>query len=205
MADLVLGIDEAGRGAQIGPLVVAAVAFDVDCLDVELARKLRDSKVVTASRREILATAIAGGAAWTGVTVRSAATVDRYVRSARLTLNDLERRMAAWLISRAPTCSRIVADGAHLFSRLKAQFPHLIALDHADEDHPAVMAAAVIAKVERDRLLDEIDTRCASLCGFVPRRGYPGPGMPEWIARHERFFGSPPPHLRQSWRSTSIR
>ncbi|HVV52519.1 MAG TPA: hypothetical protein VHO06_22825 [Polyangia bacterium] len=83
--------------------------------------------------------------------------------------------MAAALIRRAPPSDRIVADGRTLFHALERRCPTLTARDHADDTEPAVMAAAVVAKVERDRLLALLEKGCASLCGFIPRGGYPGP------------------------------
>jgi ribonuclease HII len=197
-----LGIDEAGRGAQIGPLVLAGVLVDVAQAAALLERGLRDSKPLSRARRAAIADAIRATAAWVGVEVRTAADVDGYVRAggrAGRTLNVLERRMAASLIRRAPGSSRIVADGRALFRALERRRPLLTARDHADDTEPAVMAAAIIAKVERDRLLALLEKECVSLCGFIPRGGYPGPETTAWIARHRAFFGSLPASTRATW------
>lgn len=202
---LTLGIDEAGRGAQIGPLVVAGVVLSDDASSELLSVGLCDSKRLTVSRKRALVGSIRQLAAWIGVEVRSAAVVDRYVGRVgmkhRTTLNALERRMASALIRRAPCGVPVIADGEALFGRLGRRLQGFMAEDHADVTKPAVMAAALVAKVERDRLLAKIDQLAQSLCGSIPRNGYPGITTTDWIARYRRFFGACPPELRQSWGS----
>jgi ribonuclease HII len=72
-------------------------------------------------------------------------------------------------------------------------------VNHADDTEPAVMAAAILAKVERDRLLAAIDKTSASLCGFIPRKGYPSRETTAWLARYQAFFGTLPPDARNTW------
>ncbi len=202
---LILGIDEAGRGAHVGPLVVAGVLLTPDTTGELLAHGLRDSKRLAASGRRALVDSICRLASWIGVEVRSAAIVDQYVAriamKRRTTLNALERRMASALIRRAPGPDSIIADGFALFGSLRRRFPTLLAEDHADTSRPSVMAAALVAKAERDRLLGEIDRRARSLCGSIPRKGYPGVTTTAWIERYQQFFGELPPEVRRSWGS----
>lgn len=199
----VLGIDEAGRGAQLGPLVVAGVVLSADAAEALGALGLRDSKQITAGRRDALVCVIRHHAEWVGVEVRSAEVVDRYVGRIGMkhptTLNSLERRMAAALIRRAPPGAQVVADGAALFGRMRRRVPGLVAEDHADETRPAVIAAALVAKAERERLLADIDRRARSLCGSIPRKGYPGAATTAWLARYRSFFGELPRDLRRTW------
>jgi ribonuclease HII len=70
--------------------------------------------------------------------------------------------------------------------------PSLRAANHADDTEPSVMAAAIVAKVERDSLLAAIDKTSASLCGFIPRKGYPDRETTAWLTRCQAFFGTPP-------------
>jgi ribonuclease HII len=197
-----LGIDEAGRGAQVGPLVLAGVVLGPGQAQHLLAVGLGDSKPLSAGRRHELAIAIRASAAWVDVEVSPAQLVDRYVAgrgTRRTSLNVLEQRMARALIRRAPAAALIVADGRTLFRPLERRTQNFRAVDHADETEPPVMAAAIVAKVERDRLLAQIENACASLCGFIPRRGYPGVETTAWLARYERFFGQLPPEARLTW------
>lgn len=207
-AGAVLGIDEAGRGAQVGPLIVAGVVLTADGAKALGALGLRDSKQITAGRRDALVCAIRQHADWVGIEVRSAETVDRYVGRIGMkhptTLNSLERRMAAALIRRAPPAAQVIADGAVLFARMRRRVPGLIAEDHADETRPAVIAAALVAKAERDRLLAEIDIRARSLCGSIPRKGYPGPATTDWLERYRSFFGELPRDVRRTWAGAAL-
>jgi ribonuclease HII len=200
---VILGIDEAGRGAQIGPIVLAAVSLRAAGLASLARQDLRDSKGLTPARRQHLVDIVRQHAAWIDVEVRAAAIVDRYVdgrnRRRPLTLNVLEREMATALIKRAPASTAIIADGLALFGPLRRRFAALSALNHADESHPAVMAAALVAKAERDKQLDVIDRACGSLCGYIPRRGYPGADTTAWLTRYQRFFGALPVDVRVTW------
>jgi ribonuclease HII len=206
-SDVVLGIDEAGRGALVGPLVLAAVAVDRAGFAALRRLELRDSKLLSERRRRDASEQIRRIATWIGLEARSAEVVDQFVRGDRighrLSLNVLEQRMALRLIRRAPTPAETVADGRRLFSPLSAKVPSLVARDHADQDHPVVAAAALIAKCHRDQLVDGIDEECASLCGRLPRRGYPGPETTAWIERYRSFFGTTPAHVRASWRQAA--
>ena len=201
-AKLTLGVDEAGRGAQIGPLVLAAVALTPEQCDLLLAAGLRDSKPLAARRRRALAATIRASASWAATEASSSRVVDRYVAGGfrgAPTLNVLEQRMATRLIRLAPPCTTIVADGQVLFRPLEDHFPNLRAVNHADDTEPSVMAAAILAKVERDRLLATIDKTSASLCGFIPRKGYPGRETTAWLARYQAFFGTLPLDALNTW------
>lgn len=150
-----LGIDEAGRGPMLGPMVMAAVALD-EAAALELAALgVTDSKHFGAGekahlRRAALVEAIIDRARFHEVVVVEIAEIDHAVRRGQL--NHLERQVAAALISRAPPCERICADGKRLFERLTRQFPSLRAEDKADARFVSVAAASLCAKVRRDAL-----------------------------------------------------
>jgi len=234
---VIVGIDEAGRGAQIGPLVLAAVAATSARLRALRCPGLRDPKGFSGERREALASAVRRHIIWSDVEVAPAAEVDMHVRAGRdggaANLNTLEREMAKRLLARAPSTAGgvalleqledrqrsdvppvdprqlsldlpadVVADGRALFGPLVGQVPCLLAFDHADVTHPAVAAAALLAKIERDRLLDDIDRRYASIVGPIPRRGYPGPETTAWLARYTSIFHATPEE-RATWRRRS--
>lgn len=96
---LTLGVDEAGRGAQIGPLVLAAVALTPPEALQLLDLGLHDSKRLTTTARARLAATVRSIATWTSTAASSARTVDRYIgtgaRRRRRTLNVLEPRRGA--------------------------------------------------------------------------------------------------------------
>ena len=199
---LVLGIDEAGRGPGIGPMVLAAVALDVDAEMLLAQAGVRDSKVfgsTSAGRqaRTRLAALIREHAAWSALEICEVPEVDAYV--ARSQLNLLERERAEILIGRAPTCVRIVADGRALFAPLVAQYPHLEAVDRAESAHMAVAAASICAKAMRDELFEAIARRYEPEFGALRGGGYVNPATVAFVAEYVRRHGQLPPEARKSW------
>jgi ribonuclease HII len=199
---LVLGIDEAGRGPGIGPMVLAAVALD-DASEALLAHAgVRDSKVFGSGiagkqARARLAALIRKHALFVSVEVCDVYEVDAYV--VRSALNQLERERASLLVHRAPACSRIIADGRALFAPLTAEFPHLEAVDRAESAHAAVAAASICAKALRDELFEAIALRYQPEFGVLRGGGYVNPATLAFVAEYVRRYGRLPPEARKSW------
>jgi ribonuclease HII len=199
---LVLGIDEAGRGPGIGPMVLAAIAMD-DVSATFLAQAgVRDSKVFGASaaaqrKRAELAVVIRQRAHWVALEICEVDDIDAYV--ARGELNHLERERARLLIQQAPACARIIADGRTLFSALTAEFAHLEAHDRAESLHTAVAAASICAKAERDRCFAAIAERYLDDFGILRGGGYVNPPTCAFVAEFVRRHGHLPPEARKSW------
>ena len=201
-AALVLGIDEAGRGPWLGPMVVAAVALDT-AASRRLARAgVADSKAFGAGpdahqTRSRLAALIRRHAAFAEVEVCHERIVDDYVE--RGALNVLERERAERLIAAAPPCRRIWADGRHVFGPLRRAFAHLRALDRAEDRFVTVAAASILAKVRRDELFGEIAARYAVEFGPVGGGGYINAATRAFVAAYRARYGTLPPEARRSW------
>jgi ribonuclease HII len=199
---LVLGIDEAGRGPGIGPMVLAAVALD-DGSEALLAQAgVRDSKVFGSGvagkqARARLAALVRKHALFVSVEVCEVSDVDAYV--VRSALNLLERERASLLVRRAPACARIIADGRTLFAPLRAEFPHLEAVDRAESAHAAVAAASICAKALRDELFEAIALRYQPEFGVLRGGGYVNPATLAFVAEYVRRHGRLPPEARKSW------
>jgi ribonuclease HII len=201
---LTLGLDEAGRGACIGPLVLAACALSAEAATQLLAEGLGDSKGFGSPRtgqprRAALAARIRSLAAWSAVRIVPAAEVDARARQGHL--NVLEREVARELAAAVPfPVHRIVLDGEKLFAGLARQLRSACALNHADASEPAVAAASILAKTERDRSYAEL---CAPLepdLGPIRGEGYPNPATARFLTAHLERFGTLPPGTRRSWR-----
>jgi ribonuclease HII len=200
--NFVLGIDEAGRGPALGPMVLAAVALDEKAAGLLASQGVRDSKAfgssVSARRtRAILKKTVEALASWVGLEVCSVETIDEYV--GRGALNLLERERAVRLIERAPVCGRIVADGRCLFSPLVNRYPHLDARDRAESVHTAVAAASICAKAYRDALFDEIAQRYQTDFGPLRGGGYVNRLTRAFVTEYVRRHGHLPPEARASW------
>ncbi|HSB60472.1 MAG TPA: hypothetical protein VLI67_02055, partial [Vicinamibacteria bacterium] len=149
LAGPTLGIDEAGRGPVMGPLVVAAVALRPQRAAALTRLGVCDSKLFGAGpeaqeRRAELAGHVVRRADFVGIEVFEHGEVDRYVALGRL--NDLERRAARALIAAAAPVRRIVADGRHVFGPLRQEYPLLEVFDDGESAHVAVAAASIVAK-----------------------------------------------------------
>ena len=200
--DLVLGLDEAGRGPALGPMVLAAVVLDDKAAGLLASQGVRDSKVFGSSAkarqtRAMLKKSVEELASWVGLEVCSVETIDEYV--SRRALNLLERERAVRLIARAPACRRIVADGRGLFAPLQARYPHLEARDRGESVHTAVAAASICAKAHRDALFDEIAQRYEVDFGPLRGGGYVNPLTHSFVAEYVRRHGHLPPEARVSW------
>ena len=156
---LVAGIDEAGRGCVIGPLVIAGVLVREEDLGALAALGVKDSKLLTAKKREALAPQIIRLAQKHVVLKVSPQEIDRAVESQRRLhkLNRLEAQTMAQIVTMLePNVAYIdAADvleqrfGQHILEASKFK-TRIISEHKADRTYPIVSAASIIAKVERD-------------------------------------------------------
>ena len=193
---MICGIDEAGRGPVMGPLVVAAVFAEDDGIFKDM--KVKDSKRLSPAMRERMYGEITAAAYYNVVTL-SAEEID--IMRQNLSLNDIELRMFADAVSEE-NVSRVYADCpdvsvSSFSSSLSAILGTEVTAEHkADDTYPIVSAASIVAKVTRDRMIEEISKEFGTGIGS----GYPSdPVTVEFIAKWIKDKGNPPPHTRRSW------
>ncbi|RAY12557.1 ribonuclease HII [Actinomadura craniellae] len=156
----VAGVDEAGRGACAGPMVIAAVILPAGRRD--RIEGLADSKLLTPRRREeIYARIVARARAWSVVVVPSR-DIDR-IGLHRCNITGMRRALAALTVRPAYALS----DG---FRIPGLDVPGL-AIPKGDQVAACVAAASVVAKVTRDRLMGELHERFPEY-GFDVHKGY---------------------------------
>ncbi len=175
----IMGVDEAGRGPVLGPLVVGAVVAEESSMEGFRELGVRDSKALTRKARERI--------------------YDRLVERYRLeyelilpaainhpdsNLSQLEYDTVSVLVARHEP-DLLVVDAflppEKLAKRLTRQFPSVavIAEWKADENYPIVSAASIVAKVIRDREVDRLKDIHGDLGS-----GYPGdPKTKTWLKR----------------------
>lgn len=179
MTAWVAGVDEAGRGPLAGPVVVAAVILDpahpIDGLD--------DSKRLSARRREQLYALIVHHALAHAVVRVEAAEIDR-VNILNATLAGMTRALQALAIAPA----HALIDGNRLPKVLPCPARAIVG---GDASEPAISAASILAKVTRDRILCDYETRWPGY-GFVRHKGYPTPDHLDALTR----LGPCPEHRR---------
>jgi ribonuclease HII len=205
---MILGIDEAGRGPVIGPLVLCGVWIRPARLHKLEEIGARDSKAFGSTdrarkRRSQLAAQIRGLVDHVVLLSVDAAEVDRRTRLGELNL--LEQELATAAISSGPPATRIVADGARLFGPLTATYPQLRALDHADETQPIVAAASIIAKDERDVQFSRIVAQFEAELGPIGGGGYANEATAAFLRAFFAHHGDLPSEVRRSWSWSVLR
>ena len=165
---LVAGVDDAGRGSVIGPLVIAGILVDSEDLPKLVQLGVKDSKLLSPSRREALAAEIKRMVKKHVVVKLSPAEIDRVVTTGRKLhkLNWLEAKAMAKVIELLHPDVAYV-DASDVFEeRFKQQileflpFKIEVVSEHkADRKYPVVSAASIIAKVERDREIAELKAK----------------------------------------------
>lgn len=157
---LVAGVDEAGRGCVIGPMVVAGIVVKVENLPLLIKLGVKDSKLLTPRKREALYPEILRLTEKYQIAKVFPYQIDKVVESARKLhkLNRLEAQTMAQVIE-ALKPDEVYVDAAdtveyrfrnHIQECLKIK-TKIVSKHKADRIFPIVSAASIIAKVERDR------------------------------------------------------
>jgi ribonuclease HII len=178
-ARLVAGVDEVGRGSLFGPVVAAAVILNPE----DRIRGLRDSKLLVAERREVLAEQIRARAVCFAIAAVDSATIDaiNIYQASRLAMLQAVEQLTikpdhllidAMLIDYACPQTKII---------------------HGDALSASIAAASIIAKVERDRMMCELDS-VYPLYGLASNKGYSTPIHIRGLREH-----GPSPLHRQSF------
>ena len=159
---MILGIDEVGRGAWAGPLVVGAAVLPDGC-EIE---GLTDSKKLTAKRRKLLEAEIKQKASGWGLGWVHPRELDE------LGLSDALRVATRRAVSRVEApYSQIIIDGTINFISGTGKGAYVTTLKKADLLIPSVSAAAILAKVARDEYMAAQDELYGGY-GFAGHVGY---------------------------------
>lgn len=169
-APCVIGCDEVGRGALAGPVAVGLAV--VDATVRRMPRGLRDSKMLSEPRREQLAPLAVAWAVHSAVGLASAEEVDAFGIMAALGLAG--QRAILRLRADGVDVERgvVLLDGNHDWLNKALTTPlNVVTRIKADRDCASVAAASVIAKVHRDRLMIEADSRVPGY-DWASNKGY---------------------------------
>jgi ribonuclease HII len=199
---MILGIDEAGRGPVMGPLVVVGVVLHPRRAGALTRLGVTDSKSFGAGeeargKRAELAAHVLRLAEDVQLEVFDHQAVDDF--ASRGLLNELERRAARAIIRRSLPARRIVADGEKLFGPLQREFSQLEAHDFGESVHVSVAAASIVAKDRRDNLFETIAARYRQEFGEVRGGGYVNGATADFLRRYYERYGRFPQETRRSW------
>lgn len=177
---LIAGVDEAGRGPLAGPVVAAAVILPLNCY----IPKLNDSKKLSAATREKIYKLILDNALAVERSIIDEKTIDR-INIYQAAMNAMYNSIYAL----NPVPDQVLIDATPLNS---LEIPHL-SIIKGDAKSASIAAASIIAKVERDRLMDDYDKKYPEY-GFAHHKGY---GTKEHIEALNKY--GPCPIHRQSF------
>jgi len=202
---LVAGVDDAGRGCVIGPLVIAGVLMKEEDLPKLVQLGVKDSKLLSPRRRGVLAVEIKKTVEKFSVAKLSPKEIDKVVLEGRKLrkLNWLEARTMAKVIETLRPDVAYVDASDVLEERFKQDildclsFKLKVISEHkADRNYPIVSAASIIAKVERDREIAEL-ARTHGDFGS----GYPSdPRTVHFLKRCLEKSCDYPDFVRRSWK-----
>ncbi len=199
---LVCGIEEAGRGPVIGPLVMAGVVIDEKDEDKLVSMGVRDSKQLSPRQREALFDRIKETAKQFEIIIIYPKEIDDVLESEDLNLNWLEAIKSAQLIE-SLRCDKVILDCpstnieayTDYVNKLLKKKVKVIAEHKADENYPVVSAASILAKVTRDREIENIKKEIGKNFGS----GYPSD--PVTIGFLKKHYKDYPKIFRKTWQT----
>lgn len=198
----ILGIDEAGRGPVIGPMVICGVL--VDETDLGRLRKIgvKDSKLLSRDRREELEKKIKEIVDDYILIILSAKEIDELRKRSNLNRIEIEKILK---IINIMNPDRVIIDAPErntlkfkekIRVGVRNKNIEIIAENFADRKYHVVSAASILAKVTRDRIIDEIKRKYNIEFGD----GYPSNELTQkflkdWFRKYKTF----PDFVRKSW------
>jgi len=195
------GVDEAGKGAVLGPMVIAAVSVsDPSVLE---GHDIRDSKLLSPRRREIIFDALTSSYSYHVVSILPSdidaalpdININRLIAEANAACITALSSEVAYL----DACDVNAGRFGENVSRLIPFSCTVIAEHQADRSHPIVGAASIIAKVIRDRAIETLKEEYGEIGS-----GYPSDTTTiRFLTDYIRDNHIPPPCARRSWKTVS--
>lgn len=205
----IMGIDEAGRGSLIGPMIVAGVVIEENALEKLRASGVRDSKQLSPERREKLIGVIRRGASWIGIVEVTPREIDE------TNLNTITLNAMCWLLKNAINDHESDLEVVYIdnVSGIKEYMvlrklgsleknlgrslhkPKIVIEPKADRKYLPVAAASIVAKVIRDKIL----------LSYKEKYGLEGSGYPSdtrttsWLFKNIKEV--PPDIVRWKWKT----
>ncbi len=200
---LVCGVDDAGRGSVLGPLVIAGISIERKNIKQLVKIGVKDSKQLSPQLREKLYGEILDLVEGYYVAKIPPKTIDKSVR--KNLLNQLEADYMAKVIKKLEASSSYV-DSCDvnpkrfgLYISNLAKTGKIISSHHADQKYPVVSAASIIAKVNRDRAIEKL-RKSHDLGSGYPSDPKTMKFIKQWISQN----GNVPVFVRKSWKPVKI-
>lgn len=202
---LIVGVDEAGRGCVIGPLVIAGYLIKEEKLPLLLKLGVKDSKKLSPKKRENIISEIKTIAEkYTTINVEPNE-IDKVVESKRKLhkLNRLEAKKMAQIIEKLKPDKAFVDAADVNENRFKQHIqeyltidPQIVSKHKADEIFPVVSAASIIAKVNRDNEIKKLRSKYGDFgSGYLSDKKTTS-FLKNWIENNSDY----PSCVRKSWK-----
>jgi ribonuclease HII len=202
---LIAGVDEAGRGCVIGPLVIAGILMKEENLPFLTKIGVKDSKLLSPKKREILSMEVALLAESHLIFKLTPSEIDHVVESQRKLhkLNRLEAQTMAKIIE-ALKPDAVYVDAAdvveerfrnHIQENLSFK-TKIISQHKADRIYPVVSAASILAKVERDKTIRELAAEYGDFGSGYLTDSKTSCFLRHWLETHSEY----PAFVRKSWK-----
>ncbi|MEM1922547.1 MAG: ribonuclease HII [Nitrososphaerota archaeon] len=202
-AKKVCGVDEAGRGAVIGPLVVAGVAVSEDAVQAIIETGAKDSKKLSKKKREQIYERLKNLGVEASYRLLEPEKVDSYTRRrGGPGINSLELEAIVSIAEELQPHILVVDSPLRNYEKLQAELSkrlnsiEIICRCHADSDYPVVGAASVVAKVIRDLTIAELSKTLGEIGS-----GYPSDPKTISYIRQLIAHGGLSREVRRSWRT----
>ncbi len=201
---MIAGIDEAGKGPVLGPMCVAGVLLSEKKMDALSKIGVKDSKQLSAKRREVLAVEIKKIADKYFILEVSPAQIDELRKI--MTMNEIMVVCYAKVLEELKP-DRAFVDAADVIAarfgeNIKKKYCREIEItsEHeADKKYPIVSAASILAKVQRDTLVKKLEKKAGVEIGS----GYPAdPKTIKFLENWIREHGELPDFARSSWETS---
>lgn len=201
----ILGIDEAGRGPVLGPLVMCGYLIDSRKSGRLLKAGAKDSKLLTPAQRENIAVKMRKLADDFVLLSVPASEIDALRSVSNLNKIEIER-MQEIIIATMPDVAIIDAPEvntkafAEKIRKKVGDSVKLICENFADARHPPVSAASILAKVHRDSEIEKLSKKYGNIGSGYTSDEITIKFLKDWIAVHRNF----PPFVRKSWITAQV-
>ncbi|AEF95926.1 ribonuclease HII [Methanotorris igneus] len=204
---IIIGIDEAGRGPVLGPMVVAGVAVEEDKIKELEDLGVKDSKQLTKNQRKKLFQLI-GEMGKVKTIIIEPEKLDELMKTKSLNKIELNAfsKIANGFLKEIEGNFEIYVDACssnakafanQLRAKMIDKSPKIIAEHKADEKYPIVSAASIIAKVTRDEIIESYKKEYGEIGS-----GYPSdPKTINFLKKYVEEFGELPKIARKSWKT----
>lgn len=204
--NIICGVDEAGRGSLLGPIIVAGISVSKKSISELVEKGIKDSKLLSPKKRQILFGHVIGLAESICICKIGIEDIDFHV--SKNNLNLLEAEAMAIAIGGMDSYKTYVDScdvnpsryKRTINSFLKGNNTKVISMHHADRLNVVVSGASIIAKVIRDSEISKIRLKYGDVGSGYPSDKKTMKFVREWFEQNSEI----PPFARRSWKPAQL-